>query len=329
MAAGWYRHTMRRNGLALGLMLTSMGCASPATKAPAPPAAQSEFTFQSNLWVNLHHFLRAVARGEPAPGKLTPEERSAWDHAVAVYAEKYMNRDVLRDDGMVAIKDTIRRVGNEERLPEIPGEPDLDSLLEGVAPIYRKHWWPAHDTQNRSWIAAAQPLLARYGRKLSHDLAVSYGAEWPSSPIPVDLSVAAGPVGAYTTYPPHSTIASTNRSLMGLSGLELLFHEASHQWDDVLQGGIQKAATAHGRKVPPQLWHAVLFYNAGELTRRALLEDGVGGYIEYADQQDLYKSLCGGGCRERIVESWGPHLDGSATIEAALDGLVNGWPQED
>jgi hypothetical protein len=327
MSPRWYRHTMRRCGLVLFLLLVSVCCSSSATRTAAPSAAQSEFTFQSNLWVNLHHFLRAVARGEPAPAKLTSEERSVWDQAVAVYAAKYMNRDVLRDDGMVAIKEALRNVHGDGPLPDIPGEPDLKPLLESVAPIYRKHWWPAHDTQNRSWIAAAQPLLERYGRELSHDVAVSYGVEWPSNPIPVDLSVTAGPVGAYTTYPPHSTLASTNRGFLGLAGLEMLFHEASHQWGRALQTGIEKAATARKIEVPPQLWHAVLFYNAGELTRRVLLEDGVGGYTEYAVQQDLYKSLCGDGCRERVVKYWGPHLDGSASIEVALDNLVADWPQ--
>jgi hypothetical protein len=327
MALGWYRHTMRTYGWVFGFLLVTVCCAPAVTRTASPSTPQPVFTFQSNVWVNLHHFLRAVARGEPAPARLTPEERALWDKAVAIYAEKYMNRDVLWDDGMVAIKETLRRVGSDERLPDIPGEPHLNALLESVAPIYRKYWWPAHDTQNRSWIAAAQPLLARYGRKLSHDVAVSYETEWPSNPIPVDLSVTAGPVGAYTTRPPHTTLASTNRGLLGLAGLEMLFHEASHQWGEVLQNGIRKAAEARNKEVPPQLWHAVLFYNAGELTRRVLLDDGVGQYTEYAVQQDVYQSLCGAGCRERVAKNWGPHLDGNASIEAALDDLVAEWPE--
>lgn len=305
----------------------TVGCTLSDSRNAGQLAARPVFTFQSNLWVNLHHFLRAVARGEPAPGKLTPEERSIWDKAVATYAAKYMNRDVLHDDGMVAIKDTLRSVGSDAPLPDIPGEPDLKSLLESVAPIYRRYWWPAHDTQNRSWIAAAQPLLERYGDKLSRSVARSYGVEWPSNPLPVDLSVQAGPNGAYASSPPHITLASTNRGLLGLAGLEMVFHEASHQWGRQLHAGIEEAAKARNKQVPPQLWHAVLFYNAGEQTRRVLLEDGIGDYTEYAGQ-NLYESLCGDGCRELVAKHWGPHLDGNTSIEAALDDLVAEWPPQ-
>jgi len=78
--------------------------------------------------------------------------------------------------------------------------------------------------------------------------------------------------------------------------------------------------------VPPQLWHAVLFYNAGELTRRTLQEDGVAGYVEYAVRQDVYPKLCGAGCRELVAKHWDPRLDGKLSIEKALDGLVAAWP---
>ena len=329
MAGDGYRRRMRRYGLPLCLLLTTLCCSSPGSRSAAPPPSQSIFAFQSNVWVNLHHFLRAVARGAPAPAKLTPDEQTAWDEAVALYAAKYMNRDVLFDDGMVAIKETLRGVHDDEPLPDIPGEPGLKSLLEAVAPIYRKHWWPAHDTLNRSWIAAAQPLVARYGPRLSRAVALSYETKWPSKPIPVDLSVTAGPVGAYTSWPPATTLASTDRGLLGLAGLEMLFHESSHQWGKALQDEVQEAAAALNKQVPPQLWHGVLFYNAGELTRRVLVEDGISDYTEYALRQSLYESLCGAGCRERIARHWGPHLDGSTTMEAALDNLVAEWPQVD
>src|SRR5687767_1636333 len=236
------------------LVLLAASCAH----APAPAPAQRVFTFQSNVWVNLHHFLRAVARGEPVVAKLTAEERAVWDRAVATYAAKYMKRDVIHEAGMVAIKDTLRRVGNDERLPEIRGEPDLNELLEEVAPIYRKYWWPAHDTMHRSWIAALQPLLERYGDRLGRAIPASYGAQWPSNPMPVDLSVFAGPVGAYTTTPPHTTLTSFDRSYHGLAALEMVFHEASHQWGRGVSTTIRNAAEARNKKAPPQLWHAVL-----------------------------------------------------------------------
>lgn len=303
------------------LALFAGGCAS----SVAPPPQRQFFAMQSNLWINLHHFLRVVARGEPAPANLSADDRAIWDRAVATYAAKYANRDLLRDEGMVAIKETLRNVPSDATLPEIAGEPDLKELLESAAPVYKKHWWPAHDTINRSWIAAAEPLVARYGEQLSRAVAASYGMEWPSHPLPVDLSISAGAVGAYTTYPPHTTLSPTHGDYHGLPSLEMLFHEGSHQWGRPISMAIRTAAEARKKEVPFGLWHAVLFYNTAELTRRVLAEDGIGNYVDYGGE-GIYKDLCGDGCRARVVKHWTPHLDGTVSMETALENLVADWP---
>ncbi|HYC60900.1 MAG TPA: hypothetical protein VEK79_15160 [Thermoanaerobaculia bacterium] len=85
-----------------GSQSLALSCASARVASPAPPL----FAIQSDLWVNLHHFLRVVARGEPARATLTADEQVIWDAAVATYKAKYANRDLLRDEGMLAV---IRR----------------------------------------------------------------------------------------------------------------------------------------------------------------------------------------------------------------------------
>jgi len=74
--------------------------------------------------------------------------------------------------------------------------------------------------------------------------------------------------------------------------------------------------------VPPQLWHSVLFYTAGELTTRELRARGVTDYVEISTRLNLYTPMCGVGCREKIAEHWGPGLDGKRSIPAALSSLV-------
>jgi hypothetical protein len=230
---------------------------------------------------------------------------------------------------MVAIKDTLRVIGADAKLPPIPAEPGLEELLESAAPIYRRHWWPAHDALNRSWIGAVEPLVDRWGKRIEDRLAASYGETWPSEPHPVDVSVTAGPVGAYTSsHPPHTTIASLPPGPEGLAALEIVFHEASHRWGRSLASAIEASARAHHRDVPRQLWHAVLFHDAGEITRRVLEEDGYGGYVEYAAaERHVYPDLCGEGCRDRIAAAWDPFLDGRTTRDAAIDALIASWPE--
>ena len=297
--------------------------------ASALPAAQPKplFSFHSNPWLNLHHYVRAVARGGTAATGLSPDEQTQWTAGVEFY-EPYVPRDLLLDDGMVAIKKALRDAEGKTSLDGITIDPALKTTLERLMPIYQKHWWPEHDRSNREWIAAIQPLVDRHGAAISQALTRTYGVTWPSEPIPVDLSVTAGPVGGYTTInPAHVMISSTDAGNRGYRALEIVFHESSHGLG-LFQALIQplgRSAAEQKVTVPPQLWHAVLFYTAGELTRRELTARGI-DYTEYAGP-GLYTNLCGAGCRDKIAEHWGPHLDGKRSSADALSGLVAAFKQ--
>jgi hypothetical protein len=143
----------------------------------------------------------------------------------------------------------------------------------------------------------------------------------------VDVSVQAGPFGAYTISgpPTHVVISSADPRYGGLSALEMLFHEASHAWDQVVMDGIGRAATAQRKAPPRQLWHAVLFFTAGELTRRELERAGDEDYVEHALRNGVYDRACGG-CRALLAKHWGPRLDGRASIDEALAALVAELP---
>ena len=296
--------------------------ASVVGMATMHPAAQPDalFTFHSNAWLNLHHFARASARGGPAPTNLSEEESRQWAADVEFY-KRFAARDLLRDDDLVDIKSALRGAEGNTDLDRIKIDTDLKTTLERLMPIYQKRWWPEHDRNNRAWIAAVEPLLVRHGAALSRALTRTYETTWPANPIPVDLSVTAGPTGAYTTGPPtHITISSSEASLQGLAALEMLFHEASHSPVSNLFQRVTQAATDQKVSVPPQLWHGVLFYTAGELTRRELNAHGT-AYMPYGDE-GLYTNLCGAGCRGKIAEHWTPRLDGKRSMADSLSALA-------
>jgi|RhiMethySRZTD1v2_1073278.scaffolds.fasta_scaffold00049_17 hypothetical protein len=289
------------------------------------PAAQQKplFSFHSNAWLNLHQFVRLTARGVVAePESASEQERTQWTAGVEFY-KPYGQRDVLFDQGMVDIGTALRRAEGKPNLDGITIDTDLKTTLERLMPIYQKYFWPAHDRANREWIAAAQPLVDRHGAAISHALTRTYGVTWPNQPIPVDVTVTAGPTGAYTSInPTQVTISSSDEGNRGYRALEIVFHEASHGLGlfPVLIQPLNQITAEQKMKVPPQLWHAVLFFTAGELTRRELKANGI-DYTEYAGQQ-LYTNLCGAGCREKIAQHWTPVLDGKRSIADALSGLV-------
>jgi hypothetical protein len=307
----------RRVATALTLVLLLAAC---RTSAPLPE--RRLFEFNSNFWLNMHHFLRVVARGYPVKADMTPTERAAWEKAVEVYRNDYAKRDLLFDEGMLAIKTALRSANGRASLEGVAIDPALRATMEEAAPIYRRYFWPEHDAANRSWIENATRLVGEHGARIAPRVAGAYGEPWPSEPVPVDLSVSAGASGAYTTHPPHSTIASMDDPQnRGLASLEIVFHEASHQWGRRLSKGIAEAAEQQGKQVPRGLWHAVLFYNAGEITRQVLAADGI-DYVDYATRGDIYKDFCGSGCREKVEAAWDARLRGEATIEEALERLV-------
>jgi hypothetical protein len=290
--------------------------------ATAFPSAQQKplFTFHSNAWLNLHHYVRAAARGGPAPTGLTEDEQTQWAAGVEFY-KPYAARDVLRDDGMVAIASALRGAEGKNTLDGIAIDPALKSMLERLMPIYRTHWWPQHDRANREWITAIVPLVERHGAAISQSLLRTYGTTWPAEPMHVDLSVVAGPVGGFSVNN-HITISSSDPSYRGYAGLEMVFHEASHGLGlfPVLIQPLDRAAAEQKVTLPPQLWHAVLFYTAGEMTMRELKARGI-DYSPYANAA-FYDNMCRLGCFAKIAEHWTPHLDGKRSIADALLALV-------
>jgi hypothetical protein len=304
----------------IGFLLVG-GIVVVASTPPAQSVADT-FHFHSNAWINLHHFVRAVARGLAAQAPLSDEERTTWN-AGAAFFKGHLTRSLLFDQEMIEVNDALGAADGKATLQGSPIPRDLAESLERLMPVYRRHWWPAHDRSNRDWIAAVTPLLVRHGAALRQAVARAYDITWPTETMSVDVSMFAGPSGAYTTGPPtRITITSEGPDYAGPAALEMLFHEASHAFGKVLSTEIERAAAEQKASVPRQLWHAVLFHTAGELTRRELAAHGVADYVEFAEKHGLYRNLCGDGCRARIVERWTPHLDGKRSIAEALSALV-------
>lgn len=290
--------------------------------AQGRPLAQADalFSFHSNAWLNLHHILWSRGEGAPLPADMPDAERTAWAAGIELYAA-YSKRDLVFDAELITIKEALRTSEEKTSLDGLAIASGVRTTLERLMPIYRKHWWPAHDRTNREWIAAVRPLVDRHGAALNQTMARAYDVAMPDNPVRVDVSVRAGRVGAYETGPvTHVMISSVDSGYRGYAALEMLFHERSHAWGRVLARAIFAAAEEQGVSVPPQLPHAVLFYTAGELTARELKAHGI-DYAHFA-QRGIYTNMCGAACHDRMADHWTPHLDGKRSIIESLSALV-------
>lgn len=298
-------------------------------------AAEAQFRFQNNFWVNLHHFVRAEARRRAfnAPlvmpmSSLSEAERTAWSSALDAYAD-LAKLDLIFDERLVRINNALASQGEATTLPEGLIEPGVLAALNRAAPVYRAHLWPEHRRLNEEWIAATRPRVAQHALALTRALANAYHVQWPKEPILVDASCEAGPVGAYTTGGPPGTAAHTTIAPSQVhdpdAAFEIVFHEASHSVDDQIMKNIDAEAARQKVKPDPNLWHALLFYTTGELAKRELHKEKDASYQPYAYRFGVYdrgwQSL-----RAGLERDWQPYLDGKVDFSHALAKLVADCP---
>ena len=349
---------MRRSAPSVLALLLLAPAASPAARAPR---AQSEtnsplpvFELHSGFWINLHHFLYEQARQQrdakneksgaaptPAAGELSAAERGAWDAALRYYTANFADSDLVFNSDLVAVKD---RLSDLENCAELSGKtvkecdaefpPALAQALEHAAPVYRAHWWPQHDRENRRWIAQVAPLVRQNSVGLAQRLAEIYQAKWPREKIRVDVCAYANWAGAYTTLDPlRVTISSEDPRNQDLAALEILFHEASHGLAGPVELAILRECRQLGKPSPRDLWHALIFYTTGEVIKSMMqpaASDAKGSagappneaYVPYAVREGLYKRGWDG--YQRVLERfWQPYLDGKSDFDDAIARMVS------
>ena len=171
---------------------------------------------------------------------------------------------------MYSLKRQLARIPDPdpERDWDWPVELDAsyEHVLRAALPLYREHFWQAHDASNRAWIASAVKALERYESALVERMLTAYGGEWIDKPVRVDVCAYANWAGAYTTdEPTHITLSSTDPEAQGHSALEVLMHEASHSTEmfSALGAELTAAFEARGAQTPSGLWHLFIFVSAG------------------------------------------------------------------
>ena len=293
-------------------------------------SAQSLFDFHSALWMNLHHYLHALARVsgplvEELPAGATEAERAQWTGAVEFYRTRFGKRRLVFDEILVNVKQQLISAESRDHLGDLALTPEHRQVLERVAPIYRKYRWSQHDAGNQRFIASLQELINRHGRAIADRLARSYDDTWPENGLRVDVVRDAGPPGnAYTTNVPGPTHITIGADDQGLQSLELVFHEASHHWDQTLMKGVGDAAKRLGGALPPNLWHAILFYNAGRITADVLAAAGIRDYNLMMVQGKIFDSP---GWHAAIARHWPTFLAGDISRDEAIARILSDLPK--
>jgi len=298
-----------------------------------PVETVASLAFHSDALMNLHHALYAAAWAQrpvigrsrmlagrlasPLEAPLTAEERATWTAAVDYYETHLAARDLLFGDGMVAVK-TALVAGN---LASGDVVPELRAVLIGALPIYKRHFWPAHDRVNRDWIAATVAGVRYVAPAVTPALEKLYGASWFTTPVRVDVVWVGNWAGGYTSDgpPPHVTISSTHKGNLGWSAVEIVFHEVSHVLILPIQMKIERAL-GERRRAHRDLWHAVQFYVTGAVVQNALKARGV-DYVPYMYTNGLFDRAWAR-YRGAIETNWRPYVAGAIALDQAIGGTV-------
>jgi hypothetical protein len=99
-----------------------------------------------------------------------------------------------------------------------------------------------------------------------------------------------------------------------------MFHEASHvpSVAGQISAMIAEECARQHLPVPPDLWHFMIMFTTGEVTRKELADTGVPGYQPYDYRYNQMPAAVLGA----FERDWLPYLDGKAPLEKALHDLV-------
>lgn len=329
--------------ISLVVLLAFHPCLLLADTNPSVIAAATErFELRSDPRVTLHHFLIAWAaadhgmwptyalplaeRGYWRP-LLDDEEERAWVAATEAYAASH-DRDVVFDQGLIAVRDWAAGIATRESIPA--ADRPLADALERALPIYRRHWWPTHDTLNRAWIESVATMLLAIENDVLPRLEAAYGGRWPDAPVPLDVVVYCNPVGAYSTGG-RVTISSADWGNRMPHALELAFHEASHvdSLESPLRSLVRKTlgSAAHER-----FWHDLIFYTTGAITKIVLAEHGQADYRHYGEFGVYQRGERWTAQLPALQQYWQPFLESASADtsarRAALEALADRLPAE-
>jgi hypothetical protein len=236
---------------------------------------------------------------------------------VSAYAKGLSRQDAVFDEHLIAMAHALVRAGSASARPQGELSPDVAAVLEQSAPIYRRIWWRDHARANREWIEATDALLAKHGLAVLDVITRAYGLPWPADGYPIHVTGYANWAGAFSTRGNLLLISSLDPGNRGPTALEIVFHEAMHQWDDEVGRILQREAGKRQLRVPEWLSHALIFYTAGEAVRAV-----AGGHVPYADANGLWAPRGRDVFKRALDEVWKPYLLGKGTRDEALGEIL-------
>jgi len=308
-----------------------------ATLLLVAQASTPVFRFEADgFWLNLHHFLyvlgraqnhtpdsqrlavaNAVADQEAGLKGLSESHIQNWQSAVRFYADGLSKQDAVFDQKMIAATIAMR-VPPTATADALNVDPELRATLIRASQVYRLAWWPRHQRENHARVEDFQRRLEQHGDQVRAYVTRAYQLEWPKNGYLVNLSGYTNWAGAYSTAGALMVFSSLDEGTRGSLGLELMFHEAMHQWDQPMLSRLVRLSKENQTPAPRDgILHALIWYTAAEAVKSA-----IPSHRGYAEVGGMWNQKGLGSFKAGLDADWKPYLDGKTTLDAALVGLL-------
>jgi hypothetical protein len=292
-------------------------------------ATTDHYVFISHPWLSLHHFLYQWANAEKGAfqrysvvernrlDRLAPAERETWTRAVSRYADTITEYDLTHSDTMRAIRNQLRDTPpSPDSLDALPF--DLHTSLRPAMRVYRTHWWPSHEALSQNWIRVVAERLRPQEDTLVSRIERAYGGTFPEDGARVFVTPYSNWAGAYATVRPLQISMAARRYTPTEAGaMETLLHETAHStafsWP--LKSALREAFAAYDAEPPGRLWHTVIFYTSGAITRKYVAADS--SFQHYGARYGLYDDEERARWVQALREHWSPFLDGNTDRASA------------
>lgn len=295
-----------------------------------------KFSFHSNFWVNLHHFLYQQAKNQQvvkqyaAPEReilayLNAQDKTVYEQTIAYYKKSMINHPLTFNNYLINTKSLFIQNKSTKKLRPKGLDQSLLEVLNKFAPVYKKHFWPLHHQGNLKIIQTYLPMIQKFENEVFHLISKWAQNSWPEQKIRVDVSKFVNWAGAYTTNKPTIvTVSSVDKRHQGSLFLEILFHEAAHS---IISGrryavatAIKKASKTLDKKVPRGLWHYILFYFAGKATQMQCKVEGKPHRLYMQEHRLILPQNF-----VLLDKSFAPCFAGKTTFQEAITSVIKDW----
>ena len=299
------------------------------------------FAFYSDYWINLHHFLFQLAKGDQQ--KHLQDDGNALvdigddrkihllsndDTYVLLNAVKYYRDNLITKSLLFHLDDMrlwLQQQVADQPITDTAYSVAFTQILNDFAPVYSRHFWENHDAHNQKILNEYFETILDLEAPLTARLGKLAGMEWPDTIFRVDLTAYANWAGAYTQeYPTINVFISTLDPLSDEPAfVETVFHEGSHiifSRKSAFRSRIYHMSKEMEIDFPKHLWHASQFYLCGTLVQDGLEEKGE-PYVLIMDRKQVFTELNSPAFRELLDAYIQGNVDMEKTIHALLLNL--------